>query len=207
MNPPQNINNHFSQPLKAEDRQVSPMCCCYYTFTERGFYKFINIWDLIFACLGLLGGKIPQIIMSVLFFIFVLICLIKFCNNGDYGTGFHKAYAIIRLVFVFLELIFIIIFSVLCIVTLSKLDSNHEAYGPVLTVLITYAAILLPITIVSIQWSFLLKNVINNKIEAANGGGFGMQQPNQEPQYGNQNQFPQPGVNSGFNPGDSNYVN
>ena len=201
MNPPQNINNHFSQPLKPSENSVSPMCCCYYSFTERSFYKFINIWDLIFAGFGIFGGSIPQLILSIAFLLLVIISLVKFCQNGNYGTGIHKVYAIVRLVFVFLQLIIIIAMAVIWIWALSKLNTQHEAYTPLVVHIVISCAILLPVTIISIQWSFLLKNAVNNYSEA--GFGTGMQQ-----NMGNQhNQYPQPGMNSGFNPADSNYVN
>ena len=205
MNPPQNINNHFSQPLKPSENPVSPMCCCYYSFTERSFYKFINIWDVFFGIFGLFAGNIPQIILNVCFLIVVIICLVKFCQNGNYGTGLHKAYAIIRLVFVFLQLVFIIVTSILIILALTQINEKHQAYGPFIVHLVISCGILLPITIVSIQWSFLLKNTVNNFSEA--GFGAGQQNMGQPNQYGNNNQYPQPGMNSGFNPSDSNYVN
>ena len=186
MNPPQNINNHFNTPLKAQDIQVSPMCCCYYNFTERGFYKFINIWDLVFCILTLLNFNLIKLILNVLFLIIVIIALVSFCNTNQYNTGIHKTYAIIRLIFVFLQLIYLIAFSVLFILAFTSGQLNDHEKTIVIVNLVINLAIVLPIVAVSIQWSFLLKRVVNY-VDSA-------------PQVQQNNNYPQPGVNSGFNP-------
>ena len=173
MNPPQNINNHYDNQPKTEEMQVSPMCCCYYNFTEESFYKFINIWDIVFTIFSCFSANIASIIINILMLILVVICLVKYNQNDKYDSSVHKAYAIIRIVFVFLELIVVLIFGVLALIALLNISSHDHRFSTILISLIINLAILLPILLISIQWSFLLKNVINNQqAQDSNTTGF-----------------------------------
>ena len=176
------------------------MCCCYYNFTQQSFYKFINIWDLVFGILCLFGGDLIILITNILFLVIVLIALILFCNSGRYNTGLHKAYAIIRLIFVFFELILYLTIGILWIIALVGADPHAQGY----VVLAVYTAILfgikIPIMIASIQWSFLLRKVVFSQPSVGPMNGVNM--PVQ-----NNNQYPQPGMNTNFNPQNNQYVN
>ena len=199
MNPPQNINNHFYPNAKAEDQPVSPFCCCYYNFTEQSFYKFINIWDLVFVTLSLLSFNYIQLIIKTIYLIIVIIALVKFCGNGKYNTGIHKAYAIIRLIFVFLQVILTLVIAILYILALSHPGLTQHQHNALIINAAISLGIVFPIFLVSIQWSFLLKKVVNSQIDS-------LTQPMQ-PGVQQNNQYPQPGMNAGFNPADSQYVN
>ena len=172
------------------------MCCCYYNFTEEGFFKFIAIWDVVFGLLTLIDGTIWSRILSALLFIFALISLIMYCQNKNYSTGFHKCYAILRMIWVFIYLIGIIAILVLFGAALGHPSLTDEQKAFIIITLVIYAVIVLPLTCISIQWSFLLKNVVNNLIE--NPG------PAMPPQ-GVHQQYPQPGNNANFTPQNNMY--
>ena len=193
MNPPQNINNHFEQPLKSEDIQVSPMCCCYYNFTEESFYKFLNIWDIVFFIISIVTGNIEQMLITILSLVLAIIAFILYCKNGNYGSCLHKVYAIVRLVFIIIDLILIIAFGIMAIISLSKASSHDNGYAVVLIYVIVNLGIFMPILLVSINWSFILKRVVYNK---ASSGVIA-----------NTGNFPNPDNDHQFNPGNSQYVN
>ena len=205
MNPPQNLQNHFTPSSNNRDAPVSPMCCCYYGFTEESFFKFICIWDLVFGILSVIDGSIFSRVLSVLIFIFALISLIMYCQNKSYDTGFHKCYYILRIVWVFLYLISIIVIFVLFGLALASGNLTNEQRVYVIVTLVVYAVIITPLICISIQWSFLLKTVVQNAIENPSSGmppqGQHQQhhQHHQHQQGNNQNFQPQNNMYSGSN--------
>ena len=189
MNPPQ--TNHFDQPFKTEDSQVSPMCCCYYSFTEESFFKFLNIWDVVFFTVSIVSGNIEQKIISIITLVLAIISLVLYCKDGNYGSCLHKVYAIVRLVFVMIDLILIIAFGIIGILALTNASSEQEGYTVVLAYVIISFAIMMPILLISINWSFLLKKVVYNK--ASSGV------------TSNPGDYPAPGSNNQFTPNQNPY--
>ena len=192
MNPPQNVNNHFNAPLKQQEDPVNPLCCCYYNFTEQSFYKFINIWDLVFVVLACLQSTLYQLIFNVIFLIIVIIALVTYCNSNSYKTKIHVTYSIFRLVFVFLELILILVFGILCVIGLVSMHTSDPNFNSAVVFVVVNLGILLPINIVSIQWSFLLKRCVTSSPGVMNLAP---------------GQFPTPDSTTQFTPQNSGYVN
>ena len=74
----------------------------------------------------------------------------------------------------------ILIFSVLAIYILVHPDIEHSAKDKIIIFLIIKLAITLPLLLVSIQWSFLLKNVINNNQQSNTSNSQGQSENNQQ---------------------------
>ena len=175
MNPPQNINNELSVPLKNTEKLVYPFCCCYYSINELQFYKFINIWDFIIGIIlinqfnGFIGDYV-----NIILFVISLICLIRYAFNQNYGSCLNKFYANVRLFISFYGLIALIILIYFDIQKLIEMHNvpyyeNHAdtdlMYKEFENNLESFFFLRTPVLIgnvISIQWSFMFKNVIFN---------------------------------------------
>ena len=168
-----NQNYHYEQKMDYSKQVVFPMCCCCYSVTEKGFYTFINLFDLlmavfvlVYSALTLKESKIvgsSNLSLYALWFVISGVSLIIYCSsNKNYGSCLHKIYAIIRMGLTIINLAFVCFGTIAVIVQLGDEDlkSKHTefVFGLILNVLF-----FIPMGIVSVNWSCILSKVVHNR--------------------------------------------
>ena len=168
-----NQNYHYDQKIDYSRQAVYPMCCCCYGITEKGFYRFINFFDIIFAVIILVSNattfntnKVPNSInisIYAVWFVLAVSSFVWYCSSkSNYGTLVHKFYAVIRMGISIINLCLVAMFIVTLIVDLNKTDVVEDR-TKIVWLLITQCLINLPIGLVSLNWSCLLSRVVNNR--------------------------------------------
>ena len=153
----------MSSPNKVqlpEDKLVD-CCLCYNQIKAKNVFLSITIFDLIMNIISLGTTANPiSLIISIIWTIINVICLIIYIANGNYGTGLHYFYAICRLITYYI-FIGIIIVAFLVLIVFSIYDSaGRLLYLGILTLC---AILFLPYGIFSLYWSQILINATQEK--------------------------------------------
>ena len=203
MNPPQNINNHFSEPLESVDstqKKFNAFLLCCKKYTEQEFYTQINcvhIFQLVFFCFMLYETNIfyPLLLPSLAF---SLIALIISMVKKNYGTIVHIIYSI------FSSLIFFgftVIFSIVFIEELmDSMNSSKEEGENMFSSLEEHSDKFLMLGFIFMEilvviWSIQMIYVVFNKRKS-----------NLQNNQTSNGEFPNPEQNSQFNPNNSEYI-
>ena len=168
-----NQNFRCDQKIDYCRQHVYPMCCCCYGITEKGFYRFLNFFDIIFAVIILISNsstygtnKIPNTInitIYAIWFVMAVTCFVWYCSSkSNYGTLVHKLYVVVRMGMSIVNLCMVATFIVFLIVDLND-ATKVEKRNEVVWLLITQCLVNLPIGLVSLNWSCLLSRVVNNR--------------------------------------------
>ena len=173
MNQPNNYYPQNNQKFDYTQQAVFPMCCCCYTISEKGFYSFINFFDIIAAVIYLVYNGITlkdnkvanscYLTLYSIWFILAVISYFMYCSSrSNYGTFVHKLYAIIRMGLAVVNLVLICLGIVLVIVSLNDEKTSHSSSEYVSAILL-YVLLFLPIGLVSLNWSCILSRVAHNR--------------------------------------------
>ena len=160
------VNQQLSEPVIDEDF-VKPLCCCYYSLTKIDFFVFISIWDLVFGILNLFSDQRSQNIFSVLIIVCVVMSYISYRENKSIGNCMNKLYAIARLILVLIELVFTLGLGIMLLSALLMATNINSNLTPDLMIIavVTIFLFTCPLLIIGIQWSLLLKRIVNEAAE------------------------------------------
>ena len=176
-NPNPYPQNNFQQPQQKIDftqQLVYPMCCCCYSITEKGFYAFLNFFDIVVAVFYLVYNGVTlsddkvtnscYLALYSVWFVLAVISYFMYCSSrNNYGTCIHKMYTIIRMGMAIVNLVFVCLGLVLVILALNNDHNNAQSHATYVSAILIFVLVELPLGLVSLNWSCILSRVVHNR--------------------------------------------
>ena len=157
--------NSFSSFDSPETVPAHALGCCCVNMNQKTFFQFVNMFDMIFLPITIIFADNITKVNSGIVLLFALISFITFQVTDNYGTIAQKIYAITKIISSICQLLFLIFLLVILILFMIE-DGINNFKTVADFMLLGELILLLPVSILSVQWSFLLRIIVQNKSNA-----------------------------------------